>query len=71
MELNSKLSSSHVLFYSILYVNKEQLEKFMDFSIESQLKYKNQKDLQATFDSLKICETQRTSFPPGCSKMSE
>jgi hypothetical protein len=71
MELNAKLSSSQVLFYSRLYVIKEQHEQILEFSVESQLQSKKKKDLQAIFDNLKIWEAQRTNFPLGYTKMSE
>jgi hypothetical protein len=71
MELNAKLSSSQVLFYSILYVIKEQHEQVLEFSVESQLQSKKKKELQAIFNNLKIWEVQGTNFPPGYSKMSE
>jgi hypothetical protein len=71
MELNSKLSSSHILLYSRLYVTKEQHEQILEFFVESQLQSKKKKELQAIFDNLKIWETQRTGFPPRYYKMSE
>jgi hypothetical protein len=71
MELNTKLSSSQVLFYSKLYVIKDQHEQVLEFSAESQLQSEKKKEFQAIFDNLKIWEAQRTSFPPGYSKMFE
>jgi len=41
MEINAKLSSSWVLFYSRLYVIEEQHKQILEFSIESQLQFKN------------------------------
>ena len=71
MEFNAKLSSSQILFYSILYIIKEQHERVLEFSVESQLQSKNKKELQATFDNSKIWEIQTTYFPLGYSKMFE
>jgi len=71
MELNAKLSSSHVLFYSRLYVIKQHHEQILEFFVDSQLQSKKIKEIQATFDNINIWETQRTNFPLGYSKMFE
>jgi len=71
MELNTKLSSLHVLFYSKLFVSKYQHEQVLEFYIEYQVQFENKKKFQDLFDNLNIWEAQGTNFPPGYSKMSE